>query len=770
MEVIRANNIIFNKSGSSNAGTLKAEKHALYKLSKTPVDQGAQKDIHMPYPAKTPGAGSPKLQPLDNAVRAHVGPILGAGQSDMNDGGKMLQMRDTFGMPVLETPLSWKKRESPADSGIEMTPVSMSPPKVNPKIRTMYNHSRREAEEGTGDFSINPDPVPYQPSNFIPERFSKLEGSQIGTPTLSSTTMKKVPVSRRHFDSFGSYDIMAGIPKRGVMLHTDRYQLAFDGLNQRERLQAELEYMERLRGIKRRREVLPHRAQLDLLMGGKKMEFAERFEIQREIQKLKSLILPQHAKDLFHGRGFILPENHMSRKPRRLFDINYDLEDELTSPFSPERHSMNPETGRIHTKQMRQYPLDQGASLPKINNRGYLLENFRAQKGEPIQIKTPNPFSYEMEDTWTPYVTRQSTMMSPVMRMASKSPAVPFSPRRQLKPSESPDLTLYPVSQGLLMSPSPRYGTGEITMWRFTFAAYLPGSSQPAHMTRSRTNVTSGNTKTAVLGRSVTAGQVKKDIVRQSLESPAVMPHNSVTKPEIKIPVSARDPEEGDLQQVPEPTPVVPKTTPSHTTLTDKKPEVDEPIEEDQSSPTAATPNPLKGVELHRTMSEDEQNKLKQTFNKLDTDKDGHIMYSQLQTQLPKQFSQNQEKFIKQVYDITSSNTFFGVDEFMTMSFLTGVVTSLSGEPLEAYNKINFQRLHEVIRQYVELFQTVDRSHRGKIGLASLQEILNTALARDFKAEPHNWHKFIDNLQLPADELEYIPYVALIPYFETYRT
>ncbi|XP_052810926.1 uncharacterized protein LOC128238745 isoform X5 [Mya arenaria] len=711
MEVIRANNIIFNKSGSSNAGTLKAEKHALYKLSKTPVDQGAQKDIHMPYPAKTPGAGSPKLQPLDNAVRAHVGPILGAGQSDMNDGGKMLQMRDTFGMPVLETPLSWKKRESPADSGIEMTPVSMSPPKVNPKIRTMYNHSRREAEEGTGDFSINPDPVPYQPSNFIPERFSKLEGSQIGTPTLSSTTMKKVPVSRRHFDSFGSYDIMAGIPKRGVMLHTDRYQLAFDGLNQRERLQAELEYMERLRGIKRRREVLPHRAQLDLLMGGKKMEFAERFEIQREIQKLKSLILPQHAKDLFHGRGFILPENHMSRKPRRLFDINYDLEDELTSPFSPERHSMNPETGRIHTKQMRQYPLDQGASLPKINNRGYLLENFRAQKGEPIQIKTPNPFSYEMEDTWTPYVTRQSTMMSPVMRMASKSPAVPFSPRRQLKPSESPDLTLYPVSQGLLMSPSPRYGTGEITMWRFTFAAYLPGSSQPAHMTRSRTNVTSGNTKTAVLGRSVTAGQVKKDIVR---------------------------------------------------------PEVDEPIEEDQSSPTAATPNPLKGVELHRTMSEDEQNKLKQTFNKLDTDKDGHIMYSQLQTQLPKQFSQNQEKFIKQVYDITSSNTFFGVDEFMTMSFLTGVVTSLSGEPLEAYNKINFQRLHEVIRQYVELFQTVDRSHRGKIGLASLQEILNTALARDFKAEPHNWHKFIDNLQLNEPGLlSKIEFLAYIPLFET---
>lgn len=86
-------------------------------------------------------------------------------------------------------------------------------------------------------------------------------------------------------------------------------------------------------------------------------------------------------------------------------------------------------------------------------------ENFRAQKGEPIQIKTPNPFSYEMEDTWTPFVSRQTTMMSPVMRVGSKSPTYPLSPRRQ-KPSESPDLTLYPVQQGLLMSPSPRYGTG----------------------------------------------------------------------------------------------------------------------------------------------------------------------------------------------------------------------------------------------------------------------------------------------------------------------
>ncbi|KAH3889011.1 hypothetical protein DPMN_013057 [Dreissena polymorpha] len=336
------------------------------------------------------------------------------------------------------------------------------PPDLMDPIRTMYNNSRREADETT-EFSINPDPVPYQPSNFMAERFSRLDSLETGIQGSSSTTMKKVPVARRHFDSFGTFDFLKEIPKRGVMLHTDRYQLdfskAFDGMSQRERLQAELEYMERLRGIKRRREVLPHRAQLDLLMGGKKMEFAERFEIQREIQKLKSLILPQHAKDLFHGRGFTLPENHNSVKPRKFLPADVDYDDyELSSAFSPDKYSFNPETGRVHPKQ-RQYPLEQGGALPKINNKGYLLENFRAQKGEPIQIKTPNPFSYEMEDTWTPYVTRQSTMMSPIQRGSSKSPVVPFTPRR-LKPSESPDLTLYPVSQGLLMSPSPRYGTG----------------------------------------------------------------------------------------------------------------------------------------------------------------------------------------------------------------------------------------------------------------------------------------------------------------------
>ncbi|XP_052237291.1 uncharacterized protein LOC127848680 isoform X8 [Dreissena polymorpha] len=600
--IIRPNNIVFNNSGFGDSN-----KTGMYKKKSDSPTEDQQ-----PKPAKSPSkrpevwASPPK--PQGSPVWGQVLPALQGSSPETPTVGNSSPV-GKMGAAMLETPLSWKKRESPADSGIEMTPISMSPLKVNPKIRTMYNNSRREADETT-EFSINPDPVPYQPSNF-----------------MSSTTMKKVPVARRHFDSFGTFDFLKEIPKRGVMLHTDRYQLdfskAFDGMSQRERLQAELEYMERLRGIKRRREVLPHRAQLDLLMGGKKMEFAERFEIQREIQKLKSLILPQHAKDLFHGRGFTLPENHNSVKPRKFLPADVDYDDyELSSAFSPDKYSFNPETGRVHPKQ-RQYPLEQGGALPKINNKGYLL-----------------------------------------------------------------------------------------------------GSSQQAYMTRSRTNVTSGQVKPAagIAGRSVTAGHVKKE----------------VTRPEVEDLEKPRDEEA--------------RSEPS------------------QSSRPAATPNPLKGVELHKAMSEDEQQKLKQTFNKLDTDKDGHIMFSQLQTQLPKQFNQHQEKYIKQVYDITSSNTFFGVDEFMTMSYLTNVVTALRGEPQEAYTKLNFHHLNDVILNYVELFQSVDRSHRGKISLSSLQELLNAALHRDFKSEPHNWLKVVDSLELTEPGLiSKIEFLAYIPYFELSR-
>ncbi|XP_021344990.1 uncharacterized protein LOC110444957 isoform X7 [Mizuhopecten yessoensis] len=199
--------------------------------------------------------------------------------------------------------------------------------------------------------------------------------------------MKKIPIPKRHLDSFGGYEYNMGA-KRGIILHTDRYQNSnsksglmdqwdspkvFEGLSQRERLRAELEYMERLRYVKRRREVLPHRAQIDLLMGGKKVDFVERFDIQKEIQKLKSLIMPQNARDLFHGRGIPLPTEHSSVKPRRPPLIDYDSDEDITSSarstFQRSKYSHDPDMGGSKSKSRRNYD----GHLPRINTRTSML-------------------------------------------------------------------------------------------------------------------------------------------------------------------------------------------------------------------------------------------------------------------------------------------------------------------------------------------------------------------------------------------------------------
>ncbi|KAK3096665.1 hypothetical protein FSP39_002234 [Pinctada imbricata] len=254
-----------------------------------------------------------------------------------------------------------------------------------------------------GEFNINPEPVPYQPQNF-----------------MSSTLLKKVPIPKRHLDSFGGYEYTLG-SKRGVILHTDRYQWdavkSLEGMSQRDRLRAELEYMERLRGIKRRREMLPHRAQLDLLMGGKKVEFSERFDIQREIQKLKSLIMPQNARDLFHGRGFQLPDQHSSLKPRKQPSLDYDSDEDISLSANLQRFPrtvVDPDTGLSKAR-----PFHQQSHLPRINNKNPLEKKGR----RPIEVKlhdlvqSRRPGRFSEDGPWTPNLIRQGTLISHFPRL-----------------------------------------------------------------------------------------------------------------------------------------------------------------------------------------------------------------------------------------------------------------------------------------------------------------------------------------------------------------
>ncbi|VDI18862.1 Hypothetical predicted protein [Mytilus galloprovincialis] len=556
---------------------------------------------------------------------------------------------------------------------VQLPPVSLSAPllsvsrvsNINPKYRQMsYTSTGRPRESDDVDYNVNPDPVPYQPQNF-----------------MSSTLLKKVTVPKRHLDSFAGYEYTLGA-KRGVILHTDRYQTdgalkwagskTLDSLSQRDRLRAELEYMEKLRGIKRRREVLPHRAQLDLLMGGKRVDLTERFDIQREIQKLKSLIMPQNARDLFHGRGFTLPDQHASLKPRQQPTLDYEDDDLFSSaPASLQRlpkHTIDTDIGFLKSRTNIGNKRANESQLPRISNRSSTIGM------TPAYLRRSRTNIHQKDKYYTGF----------------------------------PDSN---AQKGLKVTPKSEN----------VKRVDIPSASQTPRLPHDVTEETPGPL------------EPMKDPYPSEIDLKA-----DLADDEIEALETARD-RPTSLLNKPE-TPFKP-----------------------------ATPNPLKGSELSRKLPEDEQKLLKETFKKLDTDSDGHLMYNQVQTQLPR-LSSPQERFLKQVYDITSSSTFFGIEEFMTMSALTKLVNDQKDAAKEAFTSLDFSELHHNIVSFIDLFQTVDRHQSGIISTDSLQEVLCAAIETDLRSETQLWNTIIDVVD-PADgvQISKVEYLAHLPYFLSLR-
>ncbi|XP_076467206.1 uncharacterized protein LOC143298274 [Babylonia areolata] len=84
--------------------------------------------------------------------------------------------------------------------------------KAAAKASRMGQHDRATTMEGT-DYFVNPEPVP-----------SCLQLHVSYGDCRSSTMLKKIPIPKRHQDTFGGYEYnFTG--QRGVMMHTDRYQV-----------------------------------------------------------------------------------------------------------------------------------------------------------------------------------------------------------------------------------------------------------------------------------------------------------------------------------------------------------------------------------------------------------------------------------------------------------------------------------------------------------------------------------------------------------------
>ncbi|KAK7108768.1 hypothetical protein V1264_016440 [Littorina saxatilis] len=523
------------------------------------------------------------------------------------------------------------------------------------KVSRMADHGRATYIDDPDHYSVNPDPVPFMPSNF-----------------MSSTMLKKIPIPKRHQDTFTGYEYnFTG--QRGVMLHTDRYQFealrSFDGLNQRDRLLAEMAYLEHLRCIKRRREVVPHRAQLDLFLGGKKIDCEERFDINREIRRLKAMAMPTRAQDLFHGRGILLPPTHMSllpHPPRGPLDES-DSEDEAVRISAP-------------------------ASLQRAPGESLAL----------LGIQSPSPFERQISLT---------------LGEEPRTRSIIRGKRFNQLPSISKTQT--PARAGL----------------------------QRDDTNQSKSQSSQPNTSRSAAPRP------------QGREDGADKNELFLTKPKQKEVVKVTSGMGTEKRLTPE---APPSTSEG----------VARPVYGSrQTSPQKShTPNPLKaGVELQGVSAEQAFN-LRQTFQRLDTDMDGHLQYHQLKSQLPKEFSQQQEDFVKQVYEITrSSAAFFGVDEFLMMTQLTSRVAALTGPAQEAYGKLNFETLEVAIIHYVDLFQSTDSSQRGRISLESLRDLVSKSQGKEpLDENSPTWNTIMDSLSLDySSQVNRIEYLAHIPLFMT---
>ncbi|CAD5117067.1 DgyrCDS5887 [Dimorphilus gyrociliatus] len=119
-----------------------------------------------------------------------------------------------------------------------------------------------------------------------------------------------------------------GSKNRDMFLFRDRQEMEDkwsypEGLNfsQRDRIEAEKEYKEKMKLWRRRREMMLHRLPIDMLLGGTKVVMTERMDILGEIRRLKQVELPTRAKDLYVGRGIRLPPDHTINRPKHKLPI-----------------------------------------------------------------------------------------------------------------------------------------------------------------------------------------------------------------------------------------------------------------------------------------------------------------------------------------------------------------------------------------------------------------------------------------------------------------
>ncbi|UJR14043.1 hypothetical protein I4U23_001040 [Adineta vaga] len=144
----------------------------------------------------------------------------------------------------------------------------------------------------------------------------------------------------------------------------------------------------------------------------------------------------------------------------------------------------------------------------------------------------------------------------------------------------------------------------------------------------------------------------------------------------------------------------------------------------EEYEPTRSS-RPLQGMDVGSLLSEIARTRLNHLFNTLDTDRDGHLFYPQVQKCLPANFPHAQMTFFRVLYDVISGTTYFGLQEFYAIAIIVEIIGKQDPMLWKTYlDDVDFNYYHDDVLELLEEFNNQCLSKREYIIYENLLEII----------------------------------------------
>ncbi|CAF3948618.1 unnamed protein product [Rotaria sp. Silwood2] len=182
------------------------------------------------------------------------------------------------------------------------------------------------------------------------------------------------------------------------------------------------------------------------------------------------------------------------------------------------------------------------------------------------------------------------------------------------------------------------------------------------------------------------------------------------------------------------------------------------------------THNPLKYMDVGLLLNEAARNRLKRLFQQLDTDRDGHLTYPQVQKCLPPNLPRAQETFFRVLYDITTDATFFGLQEFYATAVLVDMVAKQDSEIWSSLlDDVDFNYYHDDV---LELLDEFDSRYSPVTSTINFDNLVGLIMNRTNNGKYERVTKELENRipmikTMKVTRLEFIAFIPIIIYIES---